>query len=164
MTGVRGLLGVAIDRGEKLNGEIAFGFGENLTDGSGIGNFGAFLAEFNLNWSPRRLTAVTLSGTTTLDAFPSTATPGDTTYDLNLDVSRTLRGNLNATAGTGLIFQVDGGNLGTDTTIDARLGLEYRFGRNLTVGLNYDFERQFTANGDADFTANAISLGLRAER
>lgn len=162
--GLRGLVGVAVNRGEKLNGEFAIGYGENLVDGDGIDDFGAFLAEFNLNWSPQRLTEIRLAGTTTLDAFPSVATPGDTTYDINLTLAREVRENLTATAGTGLIFQVDGGNLGTDTTVEAQVGLEYRVSRTLGIVLNYDYARQFTAGGAADFTANTISLGLRAER
>jgi len=110
------------------------------------------------------LTNVSLTGTTTLDAFPSIATPGDITYDIDLNVSRNIRENLTATAGSGLIFQVDGGDLGTDTTIEARLGLEYQLTRNFGITLGYDFARQFTADGAADFTSNTISLGLRAER
>lgn len=164
VTGLRGLVGVEIDRGEKLSGAFAFGYAENLVDGNGIEDFGAFVAEFNLDWSPRRLTNVSLTGTTTLDAFPSIATPGDITYDIDLNVSRNIRENLTATAGSGLIFQVDGGDLGTDTTIEARLGLEYQLTRNFGITLGYDFARQFTADGAADFTSNTISLGLRAER
>lgn len=164
VTGLRGLVGVEIDRGDKFNGDVAFGFGQNFVGDDGIEDFGAFLAEFTLNWSPRRSTTITLNGQTTLDAFPSIATPGDTTYNFNLAVSRDVRENLTATAGAGLIFQVDGGDLGTDTTIEASLGLEYGLTRNLALGLVYDFARQLTADGGADFTANTISLGLRAER
>lgn len=164
VTGLRGLVGVEIDRGEKLTGDIGVGFAQALVDGDGIEDFSAFVVEFNLNWSPQRLTTVTLSGATTLDAFPSIATPGDTTYNLNLNASRDLRGNLTATAGTGLVFQVDGASSDTDTTLTAALGLEYQLGRNLDIALNYNYAQQFTADGAADFTANTISLGLRAER
>ncbi len=164
VTALRGLVGIDIDRGEKFNGEIAIGFEQNLIDGSVIEDFGAFVTAFDLNWSPRRLTTIQLTGSTTLDAFPSIATPGDTTYDFDLNVTRDLRENLTAIAGTGLIFQVDGADLGTDTTVEARLGLEYQLNRYLELALDYDFARQFTADGVADFTANTISLGVRAER
>ena len=164
VTGLRGLIGVEIDRGEKLSGEFAIGFGQSFVGDEGIEDFGAILAEFNLIWSPERLTTVTLNGTTDLDAFPSIATPGDTTYDFDIDIARTIRDNLTATAGAGIILQVDGADLGVDTTVEARVGLEYDLGRNVGLALNYDFARQFTEGGVADFTANTISLGLRAER
>ncbi|MEO1066660.1 MAG: outer membrane beta-barrel protein, partial [Pseudomonadota bacterium] len=125
VTGVRALAGVEIDRGDKLNGEVAFGFGQQLVDGSGIDNFGGFIADFNLNWSPRRLTTVTLNGQTRFDNFPSVATPGDITYDFDVDVRRNVRENLDVSAGAGLNFQVDGGSEDVDTTIDARFGLDY---------------------------------------
>lgn len=164
VTELRGLVGVEIDRGEKLTGDIGLGFAEAFVDGDGIEDFGAFVAEFNLNWSPQRLTTVTLNGSTTLDAFPSVATPGDITYSFNLNASRDIRENLTATAASGLLFQVDGASSDTDTTFTAGLGLEYQLGRNFGVGLNYNYAQQFTADGGADFTSNTFTLGLRAER
>ncbi|MEP6355458.1 MAG: outer membrane beta-barrel protein [Hyphomicrobiales bacterium] len=164
VTELRGIVGVEIDRGEKLTGDIGLGFAQALVDGDGIEDFGAFVAEFNLNWSPQRLTTVTFNGATTLDAFPSIATPGDTTYTFNLNASRDIRDNLTATAGSGLLFQVDGASRDTDTTFTAGLGLEYQLGRNFGVALNYNYAQQFTADGGADFTSNTFTLGLRAER
>lgn len=164
VTGLRGLIGVEIDRGEKLSGEFSLGFAQNIIDGDGIEDFGAFVAEFNIAWSPERLTTVTLTGSTTLDAFPSVATPGDTTYILNLNVERELRENLTANVGSGLVFQVDGADQSTDTTLNGALGLAYQLGRNIALSLDYNYAQQFTADGTADFTANTISLGVRAER
>lgn len=164
VTDLRGLVGVEIDRGEKLTGEIAVGFEQALVDGDGIEDFSAFVAEFNLDWSPQQLTTITLNGATTLDAFPSVATPGDTTYTFNLSAARDVRENLTATASGGLVFQVDGADLGTDTTVTAGVGLDYQLRRNFVLSLNYNHVQQFTADGTADFDGNTISLGLRAER
>ena len=162
--GLRGQVGIAIDRGDKFNGEISVGYGQNIVDGDGIEDFGGFITNFNLNWSPRRLTTITLNGTTAFDNFPSVATPGDITYDFDLTLVRNVRENLDFITGTGLIFQVNGASDDVDTTVEANIGLAYNISRNLIISLDYDFARQFTPGGVADFTSNTFSLGLRAER
>lgn len=164
VTGLRGQLGFEIDRGDKLNGEISFGYGQNFVDGSGIADFGGFIANINLNWSPERLTNIVLGATTAFDNFPTVGTPGDITYDFNFALTRDIRENLQLNAGSGLVFQVDGLTEEIDTTVEANIGVAYSINRNLALGADYNFIRQFTSDGFGDFTTNSVSLNLRAER
>ena len=164
VTGLRGLIGTEIERGDKLNGEISIGYGQNLVDSAGIDNFGGIIAEANLIWSPQRLTTITYNAATTFDAFPSLATPGDTTYNFTVLGARQVKENLEASIGGGVLVQVDGGAGGTDVTYSANAGLAYSFTRNVAMTLDYNFAREFSADGLGDFTSNSIAVGLRLER
>ncbi|MEM8838163.1 MAG: outer membrane beta-barrel protein [Pseudomonadota bacterium] len=164
VTALRGVIGVAVDRGEKFSGDIGVGFGRNLVDGDAIEDFGGFIADISLVWSPRRPTAVTFTGSTVFDSFPSLATPGDITYTANVGVTHDLTERFELSADGGLIFQVDGGAGGFDTTLSANLGIDYEISPAFTLRAAYGFVRQFTPGGFADFTANTIQINLRAER
>ena len=48
VTGLRGIVGVEIERGEKLTGEVSVGYGQNSIDTAGIDDFGGIFAEANL--------------------------------------------------------------------------------------------------------------------
>ena len=164
VTGLRGIVGVEIERGEKLTGEVSIGYGQNFIDTAGIDDFGGIFAEANLIWSPQRLTTVTFNGTTAFDSFPSVATPGDTTYNFTVLGARQIKENLEATAGGGVLVQVDGGDGGTDVTYSANAGIAYSFNRNVAMTLDYNFAREFSSDGFGDFTSNSVALGLRLER
>ncbi len=164
VTGLRGVVGVEIERGEKLTGEVSIGYGQNSIDIAGIDDFGGIFAEANLVWSPQRLTTVTFNGTTTFDVFPSVVTPGDTTYNFTVLGARQIKENLEATAGAGVLLQVDGGGGGTDVTYLANAGIAYSFNRNVAMTLDYNFAREFSSGGFGDFTSNSVALGLRLER
>jgi len=164
VTGVRGVIGVEIDRGDKLAGEVSIGYGQNFVDTAGIDDFGGIVAEANLVWSPQRLTTITYNASTTFDAFPSVATPGDTTYSFNILGARQIKENLEATVGGGVLLQVDGAHAGTDVTYSANAGVAYSLNRNVALTLDYNFAREFSADGLGDFTSNSFALGLRLER
>ena len=164
VTGLRGIVGVEIERGEILTGEVSVGYGQNSIDTAGIDDFGGIFAEANLIWSPQRLTTVTFNGTTAFDAFPSVATPGDTTYNFIVLGARQIKENLEVTAGGGVLVQVDGGDGGTDVTYSANAGIAYSINRNVAMTLDYNFAREFSSDGLGDFTSNSIALGLRLER
>ena len=164
VTGFRGVIGTEIARGDKLNGEISVGFGQNNADTAGIDDFGGIIAEANLVWSPQRLTTITYNATTAFDAFPSVATPCDTTYNFTVLGARQVKENLEASVGGGVLVQVDGGDGGTDVTYSANAGVAYSFNRNVALTLDYNFSREFSADGLGDFTSNSVALGLRLER
>lgn len=164
ITGLRGVIGAEIERGDKLNGEFSVGFGQNISDTAGIENFGGVIAEANLIWSPQRLNTIALNAVTTFDSFPSAATPGDTTYNFNVLGTRQVKENLEANVGAGVLLQVDGGGAGTDVTYSANAGVAYSFNRNVALSLDYNFAREFSASGLTDFTSNSIALGLSLER
>ncbi|MEP1444344.1 MAG: outer membrane beta-barrel protein [Hyphomicrobiales bacterium] len=164
VTGLRGIIGTEIERGDKLNGEVSIGFGENLVDSDNVDNFGGIIAEANLIWSPQRLNTITFNAGTAFDAFPSLATPGDTTYTFNVLGARQVKENLEVSAGGGVLVQVDGGVGGTDVTYSANAGIAYSLNRNVALTADYTFAREFSADGLGDFTSNSIALGLRLER
>ena len=164
VTGLRGLVGLEIDRGDKLTGEVSIGYGQNSVDIAGIDDFGGIFAEANLVWSPQRLTTITYNATTIFDAFPTLATPGDTTYNFTVLGARQVKENLEVTAGGGILVQVDGGGGGTDITYSANAGVAYAVNRNLALTLDYNFATEVSESGLGDFTSNSIALGLRLER
>ena len=164
VTSLRGIVGTEIDGGEKLTGEVSVGFGENFVDTPGIDDFGGFIAQANLVWSPQRLSTVTFNATTFFDAFPSAVTPGDTTYNFTVLGARQIKENLEANIGGGVLIQVDGGDLGTDITYTANAGLAYAVNRNLALTLDYNFATEVSESGLGDFTSNSVALGLRLER
>ena len=164
VTGLRGVVGLEIDRGDKLTGELSIGYGQNSVDTAGIDDFGGIFAEANLVWSPQRLTTITYNATTIFDAFPTVATPGDTTYNFTVLGARQVKENLEVTAGGGILVQVDGGDGGTDITYSANAGLAYAVNRNIALTLDYNFATEVSESGFGDFTSNSIALGLRLER
>ncbi|MEP3232586.1 MAG: outer membrane beta-barrel protein [Hyphomicrobiales bacterium] len=164
VTGLRGVIGTEIARGDKLNGEISIGYGQNYVDTAGIEDFGGIIAEANLVWSPQRLSTITFNAATAFDAFPSVATPGDTTYNFTVLGTRQVKENLEASVGGGVLVQVDGGPGGTDVTYSANAGVAYSLNRNVALTADYTFAREFSADGLGDFTSNSIAVGLRLER
>lgn len=164
VTGLRGVIGTEIARGDKLNGEISIGYGQNYVDTAGIEDFGGIIAEANLIWSPQRLSTINFNATTAFDAFPSVATPGDTTYNFTVLGTRQVKENLEASVGGGVLVQVDGGAGGTDVTYSANAGVAYSINRNVALTADYTFAREFSADGFGDFTSNSIAVGLRLER
>ncbi|MBB4186034.1 outer membrane beta-barrel protein [Sinorhizobium terangae] len=160
-----GRAGLEVDLGEKLNGELALGYGTYRFDDDRLGDLRGLSADGRVNWSPQRGTDVLLGLATYLD--PST-TPGDAgsiNYELTSIVTRQLRSTLVARLSNSLTLR----NFPSDATSSDEAtwrtgaGLTWDVTRYLALTGDVSYERTNRDRGESTDTAR-IGVGLTLRR
>src|SRR6185312_7997273 len=85
--------GVALDFGEKLNGELSAGYLQERADDPRLPTIDGPSIETKLNWSPIRGTTVALNSSTIVEGTTTGGESGDLLYSANLSIERQMRAN-----------------------------------------------------------------------
>ena len=155
--------GVALDLGEKLNGEIAAGWLTERPDDSRLGDVSGLSISGNLRWSPIRGTVVALSAMTTVEGSTTPGDSGSLLYSGNAAVERELRANLTGRLSAGLDWRDYSGG-GHDLLLRGEAGLTWWMNRNAGITARARHEIQESSLAGRDWDATSVWLGMTLRR
>lgn len=156
--------GLAVDMGEKLNGEISAGYVTQRFDDPRLADLASPTVAASLDWSPRRGTKVTTNLSTTLEGSTTAGENGDVLYSSSVSILHSVRANLDLTATVGAWLRDLKGTGGQDYGGSAEAGLVYWFNR--FVGLDTSARYEIAESSDPSRRAKAASVfvGLKLRR
>jgi hypothetical protein len=161
-TGARA--GVALDLGEKFNGELAAGWIREDPEDDRLEPLSGPSLAAALNWSPVRGTLVGLNATTTVEGTTTPDESGSILHSGLLTASRELRANLTGSVALGAAYRDYTGADGHDVIWSTESSLTYWFNRYAGLTGRLRHEQQTSTLPDRDYTANGVFLGLKLQR
>lgn len=156
--------GVAVDLGEKLNGELAAGYVRESLDDARLPDIGGLSLLASLNWSPERGTRVSLTGETTVEGTTTAGSSGSLLQSGTLSLERQIRANLTGNAEFSASLRDYAGAPGRDVTLAGQLGFTWWLNRNLGLTTRLRHERLTSTLPGRDYTSNSAFLGLKLQR
>jgi hypothetical protein len=156
--------GLVIDRGEKLSGEVSFGYRHEDIEDSRLEDPNVLLANAAVVWSPRRLTEVTLDLSTSVNP---TTTPGASEtvlYSGTLTLARNLTPRVRAEAGVGLSYEDRIGDDWRDVTFSGFAGASYAFSRVASIEGRYVYTRTDRNETDGQYDSHEVGVRMRLQR
>ncbi|MDE1994358.1 MAG: outer membrane beta-barrel protein [Rhizobiaceae bacterium] len=160
-----GKAGVELDLGEKMKGELGFGYQHTEFDDSRLASIDSPTIDGNLAWSPQRGTDVNIGLSTTVQPSTTAGESGYTAYQLTGTLSQEVRDNLTAKVTGGTIWRVypTGSTFADETEYDAALGLTWGINRYLDLTSNVGYELTSRRTGD-DTRQLQAGVGLTVKR
>ena len=156
--------GITFDLGEKLNGEIAIGYGGEKFDDPQLSSLSGLTVNGTLIWSPKRLTTVTATAQTSFNGSTNINENGSITYAGSVSLARDIRPNFTLTASLlGSLVDYDTSNR-EDLTGQVQIGAEWRFNRSLALIGSAGYEWVDSTDANASYDAATVRLGLRLQR
>ncbi|MAW88749.1 MAG: hypothetical protein CMJ42_19690 [Phyllobacteriaceae bacterium] len=156
--------GVAVDLGEKLNGELAAGYVRESLDDARLPDIDGLSLLARLNWSPERGTRVSLTGETTVEGTTTAGSSGSLLQSGTLALERQIRANLTGNAEFTASLRDYAGAPGRDVTLAGQLGFTWWLNRNLGLTTRLRHERLTSTLRGRDYTTNSAFLGLKLQR
>jgi hypothetical protein len=163
-TSFAGRAGSTFEITRTLTGEASAGYRVRDYEDVRLRNTKGVIADASLIWSASALTTLRLRGASEIDETSLANASGVLTRVAALEVSHDFRRWLTGTAGIAF-SQLDyqGIRLREDG-LAARIGLEYKFTRELAARATFLHERLKSTAPNADYTANSVLLGVRLQR
>jgi hypothetical protein len=160
--GLRG--GATIEFTRLLTGEISAGMETRRYADPALADLRGFVGEASLVWSASALTTVKLRGTSSLDETTVAGLSGQRTHAIALQVDHDFRRWLTGSALISLQRASYGAALPSETTLAGTLRLDYKLSRTMVLRASFTHERFSTATAGRDYTASALTVGLRLQR
>lgn len=157
-------VGVELDMGEKLRGEIAAGWLQETPDDNRLAKISSPSVDATLRWSPERGTDVTLLGSTTVETTDAPDQSGSLLYTGRLSVDRAIRANLTGNAALGAAWRDYVGSDGHDLTLSAEVGLTWWLNRYMGITGRARHEQLESNLEGRDAKVNSVFLGVRLQR
>lgn len=160
-----GKAGIELDLGEKLKGELGFGYQHTQFDDARLASIDAPTIDGSLAWSPQRGTDVSIGLSSTVQPSTTPGLGGYTAYQLTSTVSHQLRDDLTAKVTGGTIWRdyPSGGSVSDETEYDAALGLTWGINRYLDLTGNLGYQLTTRKAGD-DTRQLQAGVGLTVKR
>ena len=155
--------GVAVDFGEKLNGEFAAGWLTERPDDARLADISGLSLAGNLAWSPVRGTIVRLTAATAVESGTAPGDSGSLLYTGNLALERQLRANLTGRAGAGLDWRDYAGG-GHDLVMRGEASLTWWMNRYAGITARATHEVQESSLPGRDWDATRVWLGMTLQR
>ncbi|WP_162901672.1 outer membrane beta-barrel protein [Breoghania sp. L-A4] len=156
--------GLAIDRGDKLSGEVAVGYHLEDLEGTGFKTLEGVLVEAALVWSPSRLTTVTLNASTAFEATSLAGSSGSIVYGGDATVAHSLTSDLAVDAGGTAAYRRYQGLDLEELTLSGSVGATYAITSYAAVQARYTYEWFDSTQAGSNYTSNTIEAGLRLRR
>lgn len=156
--------GVALDLGEKLNGDLAVGYVRESLDDARLADIGGLSLLANLNWSPQRGTKVSLTAGTTVEGTTTAGESGSLLQSATLGFERQIRANFTANAELSASLRDYSGTGDRDMTLAGQLGFTWWLNRNVGLSARVRHERLTSNLPGRDYTTNSAFLGLKLQR
>lgn len=160
-----GKAGVELDLGEKLKGELGFGYQHTQFDDSRLASVDSPTIDGSLAWSPQRGTDVSIGLSTTVQPSTTAGLSGYSAYQLTSTVSHQLRDDLTAKVTGGTIWRDYPSNstVADETEYDAAFGLTWGINRYLDLTSNVGYQLTTRKVGD-DTRQLQAGVGLTVKR
>lgn len=161
-TALRG--GMELDFGEKVSGEVAFGYLRQSFNDPRLATLDGFSADATLKWSPQRGTDVGLGILSRIEAATAPGVSGSLYYQSRLEIKRQVRANLTLNAEILAYLRDNTDGTGTDHGLGVEAGATYWFNRN--VGVDVSARRRITDSSIRARRTNETSVyvGLTLQR
>lgn len=156
--------GLEIDRGDKLNGEIAVGYSNESFDDGRLADLGGLTLDGTINWSPWRLTTITATAQTSFTPSTDIGESGSVTYAGSLGISRDVRPNLTLNARILASLRDYEGSSREDETWQATAGAEWRLNRSIALVGQIGYETVDSTDPSSSYDAYTARIGLRLQR
>lgn len=137
---VGGRVGVEVDLGEKLRGDLGVGYKHTTFEDSRLAAIGAATVDGAVMWSPQRGTDLRLGFATSIEPSTAAGQGGYVSYETNAELAHELRDNLVARLSSAYTWRDMPTALGPDQHI-------YRVG----AGLTWDINRWLALTGDVSY-------------
>ncbi|AYG60403.1 outer membrane beta-barrel protein [Rhizobium jaguaris] len=160
-----GKAGMELDLGEKMKGELGFGYLHTQFDDSRLASIDSPTVDGNLAWSPQRGTDVSIGLSTTFQPSTTAGESGYTAYQLTSTLSQELRDDLTAKLTGGTIWRDYPSSSATsdETEYDAAFGLIWGINRYLDLTSNVGYQLTSRKTGD-DTQQLQAGVGLTVKR
>lgn len=155
--------GVALDLGEKLNGEVAAGWLTERPDDPRLSDISGLSLAANLRWSPVRGTVVALTAATAVEGATAPGDSGSLLHSGSVSVERDLRANLTGRAAAGLDWRDYSGG-GHDIVMRGEADLTWWMNRNAGITARARHEVQESTRPGRDWDATSVWLGMTLRR
>lgn len=156
--------GLAIDRGDKLSGELALGFHSEDLNGKAYKNLEGVLVEASLIWSPSRLTTLTLNASTAFAATSLSGTSGSIVYGGDITAAHSLTRDLAVDlSGTAAYRRYQGLDL-EELSLSGSLGTTYAISSYAALQARYTYKWFDSSQAGSDYSSNTIEAGVRLRR
>lgn len=156
--------GLEIDRGEKLNGEIAIGYSNESFDDARLSDLGGLTIDGTIDWSPWRLTTITATAQTRFTPSTDIGESGSATYAASLGIARDVRPNLTLNARILASLRDYEGSGRQDETWQATAGAEWRLNRSVALVGQIGYETVDSTDPSSSYDAYTARIGLRLQR
>ena len=160
-----GKAGIELDLGEKLKGELGFGYQHTGFDDSRLVSIDSPTVDGSLAWSPQRGTDVNIGLSTSVQPSTTAGESGYTAYQLITTISQEMRDDLVAKLTGGTIWRDYPSNstFADETEYDAAFGLTWGINRYLDLTSNVGYELTSRKTGD-DTRELRAGVGLTVKR
>ncbi|MDK4738127.1 outer membrane beta-barrel protein [Rhizobium sp. CNPSo 3464] len=160
-----GKAGIELDLGDKMKGELGFGYQHTEFDDSRLASIDSPTVDGNLAWSPQRGTDVSIGLSTTVQPSTTAGESGYTAYQLTSTLSQELRDDLTAKLTGGTIWRdyPSGSTISDETEYDAALGLTWGINRYLDLTSNVGYQLTSRKTGD-DTRQLQAGVGLTVKK
>ncbi|QND48229.1 outer membrane beta-barrel protein [Rhizobium lusitanum] len=160
-----GKAGVELDLGEKMKGELGFGYQHTEFDDSRLAAIDSPTIDGKLAWSPQRGTDVSIGLATTVQPSTTASESGYTAYQLTSTLSHQLRDDLTAKLTGGTIWRnyPSDSTFADETEYDAALGFTWGINRYLDLTSNVGYQLTSRKTGD-DTRQVQAGVGLTVKR
>jgi hypothetical protein len=157
--------GVAVDLGEKLNGEISAGYRIEDYEGENLKNLESVTLDGNVVWSPERDTTIEFAAQTGFSGSTTSGQNGSVVFGADVTGTRQINDRLSLTANGGVdITRQDDGSR-TDTVWTASTGFNYWVNRFMAfTGSVEHTVQQSTGGAINEFDDTTIQTGVRFQR
>jgi hypothetical protein len=163
--GYGGKVGVEVDLGDKLKGELGIGYQRTEFEDSRLSAIDSPTIDGNVAWSPQRGTDVNIGFSTSVQPSTTAGDSGYVAYQLTSTVAHQLRDNLTGklTGGTTWRDYPSNSVFGDETVYDIGTGLAWGINRyfDLTGDIGYELTSRKTGDDTRQFTAG---IGITAKR
>jgi hypothetical protein len=156
--------GLAVNTGEKLNGELAAGWLMEDVDDDALRDISGLDIRGTVNWSPQRGTNVAFTAGTTVEASTVAASSGSILYSTNAALTHKLRENLDATLSTGAAWRIYEFGAYQDTILSGEAGLTWWMNRYAGVNGRVRHERTLNLDPTRASEATSVYLGVTLRR
>lgn len=157
-------VGALVDMGEKLNGELAVGYGVEKLDDDRFAATKGLNVSAELNWSPLRGTDVNLDVSTQFQPSGIADVAGSLTYATEIGLQHRLTSRLTGNAAFGIQYEDFSGPRDDQTTLSGEIGLLYNFNRFMALTGRLRHEQQYSANPEQRESTSSAFVGLRFQR
>lgn len=160
-----GKAGVELDLGDKMKGELGFGYQHTQFDDSRLASIDSPTIDGNFAWSPQRGTDVSIGLSTTVQPSTTAGESGYTAYQITSTLSHQLRDDLTAKLTGGTIWRdyPSISSFADETEYDAAFGLTWGINRYLDLTSNVGYQLTSRKTGD-DTRQLQAGVGLTVKR
>jgi hypothetical protein len=156
--------GSTFEMTRTLTGEAAAGYRTRNYEDERLRSINGVIADISLIWSASPITTFRIRAASEIEETSIAGASGAINRQVGVDMTHDFQRWLVGTAGLS-VAQVDYQGIPLkEESLTARLGLEYRFTRELAARASFAHERLKSNFPGGDYNANVMLLGMRLQR